>query len=347
MSRIDTFQIGFPLSSLLIFALFGTACSQELPIEKSQSNSEQGQGTLQPATPFPGGTPVNPTPTPTPSPGAGPTPSPTPPSVASTCAAVSQATWMIQDTSYRVDFANSPEKRSYLCAGSLPQTAVGQTITASSINGNTGTLSFTCRNVDGTPTWQHNAAYNTTTGQPLNVSCGIYNSNYRPTTASRIDYRFHWSITPAAQNQMYGLNMIVRSYHPTYVDHLFSLDKVEGPNAGYILEGVGFNTVHLAATQDLGRDTTSTPPAGLRKVFRCYSPSRGKHYITNSTCELPTDVLEGSGGYLFTSANAAASGATLIPIYRCRSNVHDFATPSVEECDSVSGTRTILGYSLQ
>lgn len=127
--------------------------------------------------------------------------------------------------------------------------------------------------------------------------------------------------------------MIVRSYNPTYVDHLFNLDKIEGPNAGYILEGVGFNRVHLAATQGLGQDTTSTPPTELRKVFRCYSQSRGKHYITNSACELPTDI--------------SASAASLILVYRCRTNIHDFATPSMQECDSVSGTRTILGYSMQ
>lgn len=254
---------------------------------------------------------------------------------------------MVQDTSYRVDFANSTEKRSYLCAGTLPQTAVGQTVSASSNNGNAGSLSFTCRNVNGVATWQPNASYNTTTGQPLNVSCGIYNSNYRPTNAARIDYRFHWSTTAGAQNQMYGMNMIVRSFHPTYVDHLFSLDKVEGPNAGYILEGVGFNTVHLAVTQDLGRSTNGASPAGLRKIYRCLSPSRGKHYITNGPCDLDTDILEGSGGYLFTNANVAASGAVLIPIYRCRGDVNDFATPSIEECDSINGSPTILGYSMQ
>lgn len=148
---------------------------------------------------------------------------------------------MIQDTSYRIDFANSPEQRSYVCSGSLPQTAVGQSAVASSNNGNAG--------------------YNTTTGQPQNVACGIYNANYRPANAARIDYRFHWSTTAGAQNQMYGMNMIVRSFHPTYIDHLFSLDKTEGPNAGYLLEGVGFNTVHLAASQDLGRSTSGVAPA--------------------------------------------------------------------------------------
>lgn len=328
--------------SVLAIALVSTGCSQELPVEKSQKVASQGQGTLPPSASLPG---TNPTPTP----GSSPTPSPTPSTqpVAASCAAVSQATWMIQDTSYRIDFANSPEQRSYLCSGALPQTAIGQTVSASSNNGNPGTLSFTCRNVNGVPTWQHNASYNTSTGQPLNVACGIYNANYRPANASRIDYRFHWSTISGAQNQMYGLNMIVRSYHPTYIDHLFSLDKTEGPNAGYILEGVGFNTVHLAATQDLGRSTNGVSPAGLRKIYRCLVPSRGRHYMTNGPCDSASDIQEGSGGYLFTNANVAASGATLIPIYRCRSNVHDFATTSVEECNSINGSTSVLGYSMQ
>jgi len=345
VSQSDTaWSVGYSRYALLAITLLACGCSQELPIDKAQKASSQGQGTLPPSTSLPGTSPG-------PTPGATPTPSPTPSSpaqpVAATCAAVSQATWMIQDTSYRIDFANSPEQRSYVCSGSLPQTAVGQSAVASSNNGNAGTLSFTCRNVNGVATWQHNAGYNTTTGQPQNVACGIYNANYRPANAARIDYRFHWSTTAGAQNQMYGMNMIVRSFHPTYIDHLFSLDKTEGPNAGYLLEGVGFNTVHLAASQDLGRSTSGVAPAGLRKVYRCLSPSRGKHYMTNGPCDLASDVLEGSGGYLFTNANAAASGAVLIPIFRCRTNDHDFATPSVEECDSVNGTRTILGYSMQ
>lgn len=202
--------------------------------------------------------------------------------------------------------------------------------------------------VDGVPTWQHQATYNPATGEPVGVSCGIYTSSYRPANVSKIDYRFHSSLAAGAQNQMYGMSMIIRSYHPTYVDHLFSLDKNEGPNAGYILEGVGFNTVHLASNQDLGRSPTSTATAGLKKIYRCYSPARGKHYVTGvMSCDISTDVFEGSGGYLFSAANVAASGAVLIPVYRCKTAVHDFATPSLAECNSVMGTTTILGYSMQ
>ncbi len=333
-----------------------SACAPQPPVDngKSSSNSN-GTSSLLPSGGTPsGGTPGSlptptptPSPTPTPTPGPSPSPSPTPVATA-TCAAQSAVTWMLQDTSYRIDFAASAEKRSYLCSGSLAQTAVGSSTMASSTNGNAGVLMYTCQSVNGVPTWQPNATYNPTTGEPVGVSCGIYNSTYRPTTVSRIDYRFHASTTSGAQNQMYGMSMVVRAFHPTIVDHLFSLDKTEGPGAGYILEGVGFSTVHSAATQDLGRDTISASPAGLRKVYRCNSPTRLKHYVTSSkNCDVPTDILEGSFGYLFTSASVQASSAVLIPVYRCKSNDNDFATPSLAECNSVNGTATVLGYSMQ
>jgi hypothetical protein len=344
MSQIDA-KIKILLA--ITFSTAFSACAPQVPVENGKtSNASNGTSGLQPAAGTPiGGTPGSlPTPTPTPTPGASPTPAPS----TASCAASTTVTWMVQDTSYRADFAGSPEKRSYLCAGSLPRTTVGSSAMASSTNGNAGVLMYSCQLVNGTPTWQHSATYNPTTGEPVNVSCGIYTSSYRPADPTKLDYRFHESRTAGAQNQMYGLSMIVRSYHPTFVDHLFSLDKTEGPNAGYILEGVGFSTVHLAATQDLGRSLDSVAPTGLTKVYRCYSAARGKHYITTSpTCDVGTDTFEGSGGYLFSNPSTPASGAVRIPIYRCRTSVHDFATPALSECQSVGGSTVILGYSMQ
>jgi hypothetical protein len=341
MSQIES------MSKIFLFLAVTTAlsaCAPQSPIDNGKTSSaSNGSSSLPPAGSAPiGGTPGSlPAPTPTPAPGT------TPPSTAS-CAATSNATWMIQDTSYRVDFAGSAEKRSYLCSGSLPTTAVGSSAMASSTNGNAGVLMYSCRLVNGTPTWQHSATYNTTTGEPVNVSCGIYTSSYRPANVSKIDYRFHESRTAGAQNQMYGMSMIVRSSHPTRPDHLFSFDKNEGPTAGYVLEGVGFNTVHLAVTQDLGRSTSSATPPGLTKVYRCNSPSRNQHYVTTSpTCDASGDILEASGGFLFSSPNAQASGEVLVPVYRCISTVNDFATPSLAECQSINGTVLVLGYSMQ
>lgn len=342
MSQIDS------KTKIFLFLAVATtlsACAPQAPIDNGRSSSaSNGSSGLLPAAGTPiGGTPGSlPAPTPTPAPGT------TPPASTAACAAASNVTWMVQDTSYRLDFVSSPEKRSYLCAGSLPRTAVGSSAMASSTNGNAGILMYSCQLINGTPTWQHSATYNPTTGEPVNVSCGIYTSAYRPANATKIDYRFHESRTAGAQNQMYGMSMIVRSSHPTRPDHLFSFDKNEGPAAGYVLEGVGFNTVHLAVTQDLGRSANSATPPGLTKVYRCNSPSRNQHYVTTSpTCDASGDIFEASGGFLFSSSNIQVSGAVLIPVYRCISQVNDFATPSLAECQSINGTVLVLGYSMQ
>ncbi len=317
-----------------VISILAVGCSPSVPQDQAESASKQGVegGGNAPATPIdsggalPGQNPVNP--------------------VSNECPASSQLSWMIQDVSYTIDFFGSAEKPSHFCQGSVPVTAVGASVTVSSSNGTQGSIQLKCAAVNGAPRWQVSLSTNSTTGAPVGSSCGVYTTSYRPTNLSKVKYIRVASLQANAAETMYGVSMFARSYAATNNDHLFSVDVNEGPNAGYQLEGLGFNVVHRVATQDRGASAAASP-VGLVKIHRCNSAARGRHYMTIGACnETAGDIDEGTR-YIFKDNSVMALGVAKTPLYRCRSTVLDFVTSSESECTAASGATTLIGYTIQ
>ena len=125
-----------------------------------------------------------------------------------------------------------------------------------------------------------------------------------------------------------SVHAVFRSFGPTNGDFLFTLSVNEGPQAGFIAQGIPFN---------LFDDGGGTRVA----LYRCYNPNDGRHFVsTMANCEGLT--VDGSLGYIQTAAVPEASR----PLFRCFSNqgAH-LETLAANECVAAGfSVELVTGY---
>ncbi|MFW5741461.1 MAG: hypothetical protein ACOC1F_13990, partial [Myxococcota bacterium] len=126
---------------------------------------------------------------------------------------------------------------------------------------------------------------------------------------------------------------IYRSYHAPTEDHLFSPHPTEGPNAGYVDEGIRFY-LYAGPCQ-----------WGLTPFYRILNPNSGEHFYTASQGEL--DALVSAGwtpeGDIGCIADAAVCGA--VDLWRLIQPVgtHMYTTDTAERDAFVAGGSTLEG----
>jgi hypothetical protein len=107
-------------------------------------------------------------------------------------------------------------------------------------------------------------------------------------------------------------------------DHFFSPNQSEGPNAGYVDEGVRYY------------DYGGACQWGLLPFYRLSNPNSGEHFYTISAAEKDTLVtagwyLEGNNGCI---ADAPVCGA--VTLWRLAAATHMFTTDVAERDSLVS-----------
>lgn len=121
---------------------------------------------------------------------------------------------------------------------------------------------------------------------------------------------------------------VFRSHTGIY--HFFSLAADEGPNAGFTHEGTAFFLF-------------VSPVSGMVALYRCYSPRRGRHYLTlKADCGDTTARNEGALGYLWSQSQEGT-----LPLHQCylAQNDADLTTTNTKEClDNNYQVTLTLGY---